>query len=99
MLREVRDRQDVQAPSLYPTPSLCAGLAYRRATPLFRSPSHPAPLSSSSDVRALLLSLGEEARAHFSQMHWSVLYVHHHIGLVRWPVLSQALFAHSVLLP
>jgi hypothetical protein len=28
-----------------------------------------------------------------------VLYVHHHIELVPWPVLRQELFAHSVLLP
>src|SRR5215203_201799 len=45
-----------------------------------------------------LLSLGEP-RGPFPQMHWGVLYVHHHIDLVPWPVLRQALFAHSVLLP
>src|SRR5215216_7199097 len=39
--------------SLYETPSLSAGRpAYCRTPPLFRSPSHPAPLPS-SDVPAL----------------------------------------------
>jgi hypothetical protein len=50
---EGREREDFEAfSSLYGTPSLSAGLAYCQAPPLFRSPSHPAPLPS-SDVPAL----------------------------------------------